>query len=48
LSNRPLLLLGVLLMIIGVQFIVFGFLAEISIRTYFTNKKTYTIEKVIE
>lgn len=48
LSNRPLLLLGVLLMIISIQFIVFGFLAEISIRTYFTNKKTYTIEKVIE
>jgi len=48
LSDRPLLLLGILLMIVGIQFIVFGFLAEISIRTYFTNKKTYAIEKVIE
>ena len=45
LFNRPLLLLGVLLVVIGFQFLCVGLLAEISIRTYFntTNKNDYII-----
>lgn len=34
LSDRPLLLLAILLILIGVQFIVFGLLGELQIRTY--------------
>jgi glycosyltransferase involved in cell wall biosynthesis len=35
LSNRPLLTLAVLLMVLGTQFFIFGILAEILIRIYF-------------
>lgn len=35
LSNRPLLILSVLLMVIGVQFFIFGILAEVLIRIYY-------------
>jgi len=43
-GTRPLLLLSVLLMILGVIFIIFGILGEIIIRSYFEsqNKLTYT------
>ncbi|HSH40736.1 MAG TPA: hypothetical protein VK973_01270, partial [Arenicellales bacterium] len=34
LGDRPLLLLAVLLIIVGIQFIVFGLLGEMQIRTY--------------
>jgi len=34
LGNRPILLLGVLLLILGVQFLAFGLLAEVLTRTY--------------
>ncbi|MDO8740481.1 MAG: glycosyltransferase family 2 protein [Candidatus Woesearchaeota archaeon] len=46
----PTLLLAVLLVITGVQFIVFGFLAEILIRTYYgaNNDKGYKIEKTLK
>ncbi len=46
--NRPLLILGVILLLGGIQFITIGFLAEINIRTYFESqhKKTYTIRNV--
>jgi glycosyltransferase involved in cell wall biosynthesis len=49
LSERPLLLLGVLLAIVGVQFLCMGILAEIQIRTYYeaSNKPTYTIREVL-
>jgi len=49
LSNRPLLLLGILLMLIGLQTVFFGFLAEIMIRSYYTksNKKMYEIKEKI-
>ena len=45
----PLLLLAVLLIISGTLFILFGFLAEMKIRLFFTqSKKTYyNIEKII-
>lgn len=46
----PTLLLAVLLIITGVQFVVFGFLAEVLIRTYYgANKgKGYKIEKKLK
>ncbi|MFH0971180.1 MAG: glycosyltransferase family 2 protein [Candidatus Micrarchaeota archaeon] len=45
----PALLLAVLSAIIGMQFIIFGFLGEISVRTYYnTSKETeYEIERII-
>ncbi|MCD6512762.1 MAG: glycosyltransferase family 2 protein [Thermoplasmata archaeon] len=50
LSNRPLLILGVLLMVIGIQIFLTGFMAEIMIRSYYTsgNKKFYVIREKIE
>jgi len=50
LSERPLLILGVLLLILGIQFIFFGILAEILMRIYYKthNKKPYTIKKVLK
>lgn len=46
LSNRPLLILSVLLMVLGVQFFIFGILAEIMIRIYFKTHhiRPYTIK----
>ncbi len=50
LSNRPLLILGVLLMVIGIQIFLTGFMAEIMIRSYYTSgdKKIYVIKEKIE
>lgn len=47
-GNRPLLSLAVMLGIIGMQFIVFGLLAEVLLRTYYESqgKKIYTIRNV--
>lgn len=47
LSNRPLLIFAVLLMILGVQLIMFGFLADILIKVYYKDSKNYSIEKII-
>lgn len=49
LSDRPLLILAVLLIIIGIQFFIFGILAEILIRIYYKthNLKPYRIKKSI-
>jgi len=49
-GNRPLLLLGVMLVLIGLQFICFGLLAEVLVRTYHESqdKKIYTVRDVIE
>lgn len=48
--NRPLLILGLILVLGGIQLITIGIIADISIRTYFEsqNKKTYTIRKVYQ
>lgn len=45
-GDRPLLLLAVLLIIVGIQFIVFGLLGELQIRTYHEslNKPIYFIK----
>lgn len=47
-GNRPLLALGVMLVIIGLQFIVFGLLAEVLARTYYEsqNKKIYVVRRI--
>ncbi len=47
-GNRPLLLLGVMLVLIGLQFICFGLLAEVLVRTYHEsqNKKTYVVRNI--
>lgn len=48
-GNRPLLALGVMLVIIGLQFLVFGLLAEVLARTYYESqdKKIYTVRRYI-
>jgi glycosyltransferase involved in cell wall biosynthesis len=48
--NNPLLLLSVVLFIVGVQFILMGLLAELSIRTYHESqmRPTYVVREVIE
>ena len=48
--NNPLLLLAVFFAIVGVQFILMGLLAELSIRTYHESqgKHTYVVREVIE
>jgi glycosyltransferase involved in cell wall biosynthesis len=47
-ASRPLLLLGVLLVFIGVQLVTFGLLAELMARTYYESqgKATYVIREI--
>ena len=49
-ANRPLLLLAVLLIVIGIQFITLGLLAEIMVRAYHESsaKKIYHIKEIID
>lgn len=48
-GNRPLLLLGVLLIFVGLQFICFGLLAEMLARVYHESqqKPIYSIKKIV-
>ncbi|MCO6431622.1 MAG: glycosyltransferase family 2 protein [Deltaproteobacteria bacterium] len=48
-GNRPLLALGVMLIIIGLQFLVFGLLAEVLARTYYESqdKPVYVVRRII-
>lgn len=50
LSERPLLLLAVMMVILGVQFLVMGLIAELVVRNYFEtqNKPIYTVRRVVE
>jgi glycosyltransferase involved in cell wall biosynthesis len=50
LADRPSLLLGILLVVIGVQFLCVGILAEIQIRTYHesSQKPTYAIREILD
>jgi glycosyltransferase involved in cell wall biosynthesis len=50
LAERPLLLLGILLSIIGVQFLCMGIMAEIQIRTYHESSRRpiYAIREVLD
>ena len=49
-GTRPMLALGVMLMMVGLQFVVFGLLAEVLARTYYEsqNKKTYVVRRIVE
>jgi glycosyltransferase involved in cell wall biosynthesis len=46
--GRPIMILGFILVLGGIQFITTGIIAEIIVRTYFEsqNKKTYTVKSV--
>lgn len=46
--GKPMLILGLIFLLGGIQLITIGILAEINVRTYFEsqNKKTYTVRKV--
>lgn len=46
--GRPILILGVTLVLAGIQFLIFGLLAELMVRIYYQsqNKKTYTVKEV--
>ena len=46
--GKPILILGLIFLLGGIQLITFGILAEISVRTYFegTNKKTYQVRRI--
>ncbi|NOR15407.1 MAG: glycosyltransferase, partial [Candidatus Aminicenantes bacterium] len=50
LANRPLLLLAILLLVIGFQFITLGLLAEIMVRSYHESldKRIYYIREIID
>ncbi len=47
-AGRPLLLLGALLLVIGIQMISIGLIGEIIIFTHARNLKEYSIETIIE
>jgi len=49
-GERPLLLMGVLLVILGVQFVAMGLLAELIVRTYYEaqGKTVYYIREIIQ
>jgi glycosyltransferase involved in cell wall biosynthesis len=48
--NRPLLILGLILLLGGIQLITIGIIADITVRTYFEsqNKKTYNVRRVFQ
>lgn len=48
LEAGPLLIFAVMLIILGIQFIMFGFLGEIMIRTYYQGKrKIYSVKEIL-
>ncbi|MFC1925774.1 glycosyltransferase family 2 protein [Chloroflexota bacterium] len=50
LADRPLFLVAILMVIVGIQFVAFGVLADIMIRVYYkqADRKTYVIEEIVE
>lgn len=46
-SDRPLLILTAILLILGTQFILFGILADIMIKLYYHETNSYSIDKII-
>ncbi len=48
-SERPLLLLSILLIIIGVQFLIYGLLADVMMKLYYKDRKdkNYSIETIL-
>jgi hypothetical protein len=49
LSDRPLFIVGIMLVVIGVQFFAFGILADIMMKLYHdgTGRKNYLVEQII-
>ena len=47
-GNRPLLILGVLLMVLGIQLLSIGLIGEVIIFTHAKKVKEYNIEKILE
>jgi glycosyltransferase involved in cell wall biosynthesis len=47
--GKPLLILGLIFLLGGIQLITIGILAEINVRTYFesSNKKTYQVRRIV-
>ena len=50
LASRPLLLLGILFMVVGVQFLTMGLIGEMLVRTYHESqgKPPYIIKDILE
>ncbi|MFA5374649.1 MAG: glycosyltransferase family 2 protein [Dehalococcoidia bacterium] len=50
LGDRPLFMLAILMIIVGIQFLVFGVLADIMVRIYYGqgSRRHYTVEEVLE
>jgi glycosyltransferase involved in cell wall biosynthesis len=48
--SRPILILGLILLLGGIQLITIGIIADINVRTYFEsqNKKTYNVRRVYQ
>ncbi|MAG15576.1 glycosyl transferase family 2 [Candidatus Woesearchaeota archaeon] len=47
LANRPLLLLAVLLVVLGTQFVLFGFMADILVKTHYKGQTSYSIKRTL-
>lgn len=49
-GDRPLLMLAILLIFIGIQFLVMGLLAELIVRTYYESqgKRVYHVERIVK
>jgi len=49
-TGNPLLYLAILLLVVGIQFILMGLLAELLVRTYHEsqNRPTYVIKEILE
>jgi len=47
-ANRPMLLLSILLIIVGIQFLIFGLMADILTKIYYKNNENYSIGKLEE
>jgi hypothetical protein len=49
-GDRPLLLLAVLLVVVGVQFVTMGLLGELVVRTYYESqdKPIYVVRRVLD
>jgi glycosyltransferase involved in cell wall biosynthesis len=50
LANRPMLLLAILMVLVGVQFVVSGVMADIMLKIYYgqNDRKHYLVERIIE
>jgi len=47
-GNRPLLLLAILSIILGFQFVIFGLLADIMVKVFYRGHPNYSIKEIVE